>query len=81
MQCNGNGSVRTFTPPKWWNVWEAMARKELAAKPTTDVIFEMAFLAKAADSTGCQRCSGSVLDSHVFLGELKRKIDALPATI
>jgi hypothetical protein len=58
-----------------------MARKELAAKPTTDVIFEMAFLAKAADSTGCQRCSGSVLDSHVFLGELKRKIDALPATI
>lgn len=81
IQCNGNGSIRTFSPPKWWHVWEAMAREELAARPTTDVIFEMAFLAKAADSTRCTRCAGSVLDSHVFLGELKRKIDALPTTI
>jgi len=80
MQCNGQ-TIRTFSPPKWWNVWEAMARKELATRPTTDVIFEMAFLAKAADSTGCPRCAGSVLDSYVFLGGLKKKIDGLPATI
>ena len=58
-----------------------MARQELSARPTTDVIFEMRFLARAADSTGCPRCAGSVLDSYVFLEELKRKIDELPAMI
>jgi hypothetical protein len=81
MQCNGNGAIRTFSPPKWWNVWERMAKAELAAKPTSDVIFSMAFLAGAADITGCPRCAGSVLDSYVFLGDLKKKIDELPATI
>jgi len=81
MQCNGHGPIRTFSPPKWWKVWEEMARKRLAIRPTTDTIFEMAFLAEAADLTGCPRCAGSILDSYVFLGELKRRIDELPATI
>jgi hypothetical protein len=81
MQCNGHGLASSFAPPKWWKVWEGMARKELAARPTTDVIFGMEFLAQAADATGCPRCAGSVMDSYVFLGELKRSIDALPATI
>lgn len=81
MQCNGHGPISTFSPPKWWKVWEGMARQELSARPTTDVIFEMRFLARAADSTGCPRCAGSVLDSYVFLEELKRKIDELPAMI
>jgi len=81
MQCNGHGQVSTFSPPKWWKAWEGMARKELSSRPTTDVIFGMEFLAKAADSTGCPRCAGSMLDSYVFLAELKRRIDELPATI
>ena len=58
-----------------------MARKELAIGPTTEVIFEMEFLAKEGDGTGCPRCAGSVMDSYVFLGKLKRSIDELPATI
>jgi len=81
MQCNGHGIASSFAPPKWWVVWEAMARKELSARPTTDVIFGMKFLASAADGTGCPRCAGSVLDSYIFLGELKKRIDELPATI
>ena len=81
MQCNGRGLASSFSPPKWWDVWQGMARKELAIRPTTDVIFEMEFLAKAADGTGCPRCAGSVMDSYVFLGKLKRSIDELPATI
>lgn len=81
MQCNGHGIASSFAPPKWWKVWEAMARKELEMRPTADVIFGMGFLAKAADGSGCPRCAGSVLDSYVFLGDLKRRIDELPATI
>jgi hypothetical protein len=81
LQCNGHGIASSFAPPKWWVVWEGMARKELSARPTTAVIFEMKFLARAADETGCPRCAGSVLDSYVFLGELKKRIDELPATI
>lgn len=81
MQCNGQGVASSFAPPKWWTVWEGMARKELTARPITDVIFGMEFLARAADGTGCPRCAGSILDSHIFLGELKRSIDELPATI
>jgi len=81
MQCNGHGLASSFSPPKWWKAWERMASKELAARPTTAVIFEMEFLAKAADATGCPRCAGSIMDSYVFLGQLKRNIDELPATI
>jgi len=81
MQCNGHGHASSFSPPKWWNAWERMAREELAARPTTDVIFEMGFLAKAADASGCPRCAGSLMDSYVFLGELKKSIDELPAMI
>lgn len=81
MQCNGHTPASQFAPPKWWNIWKNMAKIELSARPTSDVIFTMGFLAKAAGGTGCPRCAGSVLDSHMFLGELKRQIDELPKTI
>lgn len=81
MQCNGHGLASSFAPPKWWKVWEGMARKELGMRPTGAVVFGMGFLAKAADGSGCPRCAGSVLDSYVFLGDLKKRIDELPATI
>lgn len=81
MQCNGHGIASSFAPPKWWNSWKDLAASELAERPTSDVIFGMSFLAKAATMTGCPRCAGSILHSHVFLQDLKRKIDELPATI
>ncbi|KZP05173.1 hypothetical protein FIBSPDRAFT_1054243 [Athelia psychrophila] len=81
MQCNGHGHASSFAPPKWWKVWEEMARKELGMRPTADVIFSMAFLAKVCDLSGCPRCAGSMLASYIFLGELKKSIDELPATI
>lgn len=81
MQCNGHGIASSFAPPKWWNAWKGLAEAELAERPTSDVIFGMSFLAKAAAMTGCPRCAGSILHSHIFLQDLKRKIDELPATI
>ena len=81
MQCNGHGIASSFAPPKWWNTWKDLAKTELSERPTSDVIFSMGFLAKAAAMTGCPRCAGSILHSHVFLQDLKRKIDELPATI
>ena len=57
-----------------------MAQDELKMRPTTDVIFSMPFLAQVA-SAGCERCAGSILNSHAFLEDLRKKIDDLPATI
>ncbi|KAF8806175.1 hypothetical protein BYT27DRAFT_7224490 [Phlegmacium glaucopus] len=80
MQCNGN--VYTFDgSPKWWFEFEKAAKAELAVRPTTDVIFGMDFLFRAARAADCPRCPESVLDSWKFLRDLKGSIDALPATI
>ena len=49
--------------------------------PTTDVVFVMEFLFRAANKAGCPRCLESVLDSWKFLQDLKAAIDALPETI
>ncbi|KAH7916239.1 hypothetical protein BJ138DRAFT_594278 [Hygrophoropsis aurantiaca] len=80
MQCN-SGAHGMFVPPRWWKEFERMAKEELALRPTSDVIFGMAFLAKVAEATGCPRCAGSMMDSHLFLDGLKKQIDELPATI
>jgi len=80
MQCNGS-SYSIHIAPKWWAEFERRAREELSVRPTTDVIFSMEFLAQVVIASGCQRCAGSVLDSWRFLEDLKRSIDALPATI
>jgi hypothetical protein len=79
-QCNGS-TFGVYSPPRWWYEFERRAKEELAARPTTDVIFQMGFLARAACAAGCPRCSGSILDSYKFLEELKKKIDELPSTI
>ncbi|KII94698.1 hypothetical protein PLICRDRAFT_97830 [Plicaturopsis crispa FD-325 SS-3] len=81
MQCNGSYYGGVLTPPQWWGEFERRAREELARRPTSGVIFELDFLAGVAHATGCPRCAASMLDSHKFLGELKRNIDALPSTI
>ncbi|EAU82742.1 hypothetical protein CC1G_10647 [Coprinopsis cinerea okayama7 len=82
MQCNGsNFHLQLPTPPKWWTEYEARAREELSLRPTTDVIFRLDFLYKAAAKGGCPRCPGSVLESWKFLMDLKNAIDDLPSTI
>ncbi|PCH40796.1 hypothetical protein WOLCODRAFT_24271 [Wolfiporia cocos MD-104 SS10] len=79
MQCNG-ARYGVFCAPKWWVDFQGRAQEELRARPTTDVVFSMAFLAKSA-AAGCERCAGSILDAHGFLESLKKQIDALPSTI
>ncbi|KAH8118807.1 hypothetical protein DFH11DRAFT_1502705 [Phellopilus nigrolimitatus] len=79
MQCSA-AHYGSLCPPRWWTDFARRAKEELHARPTTDVIFSMAFLAQSAN-TGCQRCAGSILDSYAFLETLKRRIDDLPSTI
>ncbi|KAG5642529.1 hypothetical protein DXG03_002602 [Asterophora parasitica] len=80
MQCNGS-SFSVYATPKWWYEFEKKAREELSVRPTTDVIFGMEFLAHVSMAAGCQRCAESILEAWRFLGDLKKKIDELPATI
>lgn len=79
MLCNGT-HYGVFLQPRWWKDFEERAKKELSVRPTTDVIFSMGFLALSGKA-GCERCSGSILESYLFLEELKKKIDDLPSTI
>ncbi|KAF8138324.1 hypothetical protein EV363DRAFT_1445208 [Boletus edulis] len=80
MQCSGP-FYGAFVPPKWWKEFEKLAKEELSVRPTTDVIFSMPFLARAAQESGCIRCAGSILDAHAFLADLKKQIEDLPSTI
>lgn len=80
MQCTSM-YYGNFVPPKWWKVFERCAREELAQRPTTDVIFSLPFLARVSQECECTRCSGSILDNHEFLSDLKQRIDGLPSTI
>ncbi|KAL5487561.1 hypothetical protein ACEPAI_5669 [Sanghuangporus weigelae] len=79
MQCN-SAHYGSLCPPRWWTQFVGRAKEELRARPTTRVVFSMKFLAESGQ-TGCQRCLGSVLESHAFLERLKSRIDALPSTI
>ncbi|KAF9480170.1 hypothetical protein BDN70DRAFT_877915 [Pholiota conissans] len=80
MHCN-TSAFTCHDAPKWWYEFERGARVELGARPTTDVIFGMEFLFKAARASGCMRCPESVLNSWKFLESLKAAIDALPSTV
>ena len=79
MMCNAT-HYGAFYSPRWWKDYEERARKELSARPTSDVIFSMPFLAQSAQA-GCERCAGSILAAHWFLADLRRQIDELPDTI
>ena len=70
----------SLCPPRWWLEFARRAREELRVRPTSEVVFSMRFLAESSH-TGCQRCPGSILESHAFLERLKDRIDALPSTI
>jgi len=79
MQCSAS-HYGGLCPPRWWTNFEQRAKEELRMRPSTDIIFSLEFLAQSSN-TGCQRCAGSILESHAFLMRLKDRIDALPATI
>jgi len=79
MQCNG-APYAAFSAPKWWRDFQARAREELGARPTSEVVCSLAFLSRAAQA-GCERCAGSILDAHWFLEKLRARIDDLPSTI
>ena len=42
MQCNGS-PFNVDGAPKWWFLFEKSAKQELAARPTTDVVFRWSF--------------------------------------
>jgi len=79
MMCNGT-HYGPFLAPRWWQDFSDRAKQELSMRPTSDVIFSMSFLANSAKA-GCERCAGSIMAAHWFLEDLKKQIDALPATI
>lgn len=80
MNCNSS-AFTVHDAPRWWYEFERGARAEVAARPTTDVIFGMQFLFRAAQAAGCTRCPESVLNAWKFLESLKGAIDALPSTV
>jgi len=81
FQCNGSPRYNAVAPPRWWAEFATRAGEELRSRPTTEVIFTLKFLMQCAHASECARCSGSILESFLFLDALKAKIDALPSTI
>ena len=79
IQCSSS-HYGGFCPPRWWTDFELRARKELKARPTTDVIFTLEFLSRSMN-TGCQRCPSSILDSFSYFNRLRKEIDDLPSTV
>ncbi|KAL9712068.1 hypothetical protein Ac2012v2_005144 [Leucoagaricus gongylophorus] len=79
-QCNscGHGS---YGNPRWWNEFANKAKAELAVRPTTEGIFDNIEFLRNTCTSGCSRCPMSLLDSGPLLMDLKKQIDALPATI
>ena len=80
MECDGPYGAFS-AGPKWWPDFQMRASEELSARPTTDVIFTSEFLAKTFEQVKCSKCPLSLIKSWSFLGELKREIDELPATV
>ncbi|XP_006461290.1 hypothetical protein AGABI2DRAFT_204976 [Agaricus bisporus var. bisporus H97] len=78
-QCNSYGHS-SYGNPKWWQEFANKAKAELLVKPTTEGIFDMDFL-KSTCVNGCPKCPMSLLEAGPVLMELKKQIDALPATI
>ncbi|THH05705.1 hypothetical protein EW145_g4597 [Phellinidium pouzarii] len=79
MQCSSS-HYGSLCPPRWWTEFATRAKEELRVRPTSDVIFTVAFLVESS-RTGCQRCAGSILESHAFLERVKSRINELPSTI
>ncbi|KAK0432823.1 uncharacterized protein EV420DRAFT_1624156 [Desarmillaria tabescens] len=69
-------------PAKWWTAFIEVANKELAERPSTDVIFRPDFLYRCYSSQShCGACAESVLSQFTDLLKLKESIDALPFAV
>ncbi|PVF96308.1 hypothetical protein CPB86DRAFT_512912 [Serendipita vermifera] len=75
--CSPTGAGRYDYPPRWWMEFERRAKEELRRRPLTDVIFSMRFLSECAKA-GCASCGTSILESFIFMEDLKKEMDALP---
>jgi hypothetical protein len=84
VRCSGcsemSSSGRQLSPPRWWQEFQTHAKEEVTRRPLTDIIFSMRFLSECANA-GCTACGASVLNSFVFMENLKAKMDSLPDTI
>jgi len=79
-QCNSFGHS-AYGSPKWWHEFANKAKAELAVRPTTEGIFDNMEFLKSTCANGCPKCPMSLLEAGPALMELKKQIDALPATI
>ncbi|KAK0499525.1 hypothetical protein EDD18DRAFT_1151519 [Armillaria luteobubalina] len=70
-------------PARWWTAFIQEANKELAERPSTDVIFLPEFLQNSVSSVinQCSACPKTALSSYADLLALKRRIDELPFTV
>lgn len=75
--CGGYGC----SPTGWWAAFIQAANKELAERPSTDVIFQPNFLQKCTSSSNCANCPSSALYHYADLLTLKKYIDELPFTV
>ncbi|KAK0447752.1 hypothetical protein EV421DRAFT_159198 [Armillaria borealis] len=69
------------SPAVWWTKFIEVANKELAERPSTEVIFRPDFLQKCASSSSCENCPNSALYHYADLLTLKKFIDELPFTV
>ncbi|KAK0207051.1 hypothetical protein DFS33DRAFT_1382132 [Desarmillaria ectypa] len=72
------------SPARWWIAFIVAAKKELAERPSTDVIFRPEFLQKnvpPSQSSQYNCCARSALSSYADLLTLKKHIDELPFTV
>lgn len=79
-QCNSYGHS-SYGSPKWWHEFANKAKAELSIRPTTEGIFDNMEFLKSTCVDGCPKCPMSLLEAGPVLMDLKRQIDALPATI
>ncbi|KAK0190403.1 hypothetical protein F5146DRAFT_930317 [Armillaria mellea] len=60
----------------WWSRYEKAAKKELAQRPLTDIIFSWSFVSSCVP--WCHSCRASVYLTLPLLERVKGEIDALP---
>lgn len=70
-------------PARWWTAFIQAANKELAERPSTDVIFRPEFLQNSVSGVlnQCSACPKSALFAYADLLTLKKSIDELPFTV
>ncbi|KAK0432824.1 uncharacterized protein EV420DRAFT_599905 [Desarmillaria tabescens] len=63
----------------WWTKYEEAAKDELAARPSTDVVFSLQFVSSCVSA--CNLCRASAYSTLPHLELAKQKMDAIPFTL